>query len=142
MSKRADDLSEDPFAPENLPEQQSAVEDLTDIAMDKAKSAAGDYVREAPKRAGKRFLWSILLTFSLADEYQKDRMLDRIEEGQKVPAYELFFGSKFSIFGVIKTIIFFGVLAFVVYYLWSEGIIQEMMAQQELIESLQATQTP
>lgn len=142
MSKRADDLSEDPFAPENLPEQQSAVEDLTDIAMDKAKSAAGDYVREAPKRAGKRFLWSILLTFSLADEYQKDRMLDRLEEGQKVPAYELFFGSKFSVFGVIKIIIFFGVLAFIVYYLWSEDIIQEMMAQQELIESLQATQTP
>ena len=142
MSKRVDDLSKDPFDPENLPEKQSMAEDLTDIAVDKAKSAAGEYIREAPKRAGKRFLWSVLLIFSMANEHEKDRMLDRLEEGRQVGCYELFFGGKFSIFGVIRTIIFFAVLAFVAYYLWSEGYIQQLMEQQELIESLQQTATP
>ncbi len=142
MSKRVDDLSKDPFDPENLPEQQSEIEDLADIAIDKAKSAAGEYIREAPKRAGKRFFWSILLIFSMANDYEKDRMLDRLEDGGKVGCYELFFGGKFSIFGLIRTIIFFAVLAFVIYFLWSEGYVQQFMEQQALIESLQQTATP
>ena len=142
MSKRVDDLSQDPFDPENLPEQQSELDNLRDIAVDKAKSAAGEYIREAPKRAGRRFLWSILLIFSMANEYEKDRMLDRLEEGRKVGCYELFFGGKFSVFGLLRTIIFFAVLAFVAYYLWSEGYVQQFMEQQQLIESVQQTATP
>lgn len=142
MPDRLNDLSKDPFDPENLPEEQSFAENVRDVYVDKAKSAAGDYVREAPKRMGRRVLWSMLLIFSLANEYEKDRMLDRLEEGGKVGCYQLFFGEKFSLFNVLRTVIFFGVLAFIIYYLWSNGIIQQMMEQQALIESLQQTATP
>lgn len=142
MPEQLDDLSKDPFAPENLPEEQSFAENVRDVYVDKAKTAAGDYVREAPKQMGRRFLWSSLLMFSLANEYEKDRMLDRLEDGQTIGCYRLFFGEKFSLFSVLRMVIFFGVLAFVAYYLWSNGIIQQMMEQQALIESLQQTATP
>lgn len=142
MSKRADDLSQDPFASENLPERQSIAEDMRDVAFDKAKSSAGDYVRTAPKRIGRRIFWSIILMPSLANEYEKDRMLDRLEDGRKVGCYHMIFGEKFSLFSILRMIIFFGIIAVIVYYLWSNGFIAELMEQQALIESLQATQTP
>lgn len=141
MSKH-DDLSQDPFAPENLPDRQSIAEDMRDVAIDKAKSSAGEYVRTAPKRMGRRIFWSIILLPSLANEYEKDRILDRLEEGGKVGCYQMMFGGKFSVFSIIRTILFFGILAVVIYYLWSSGFIAEIMEQQALIESLQATQTP
>lgn len=141
MSKH-DDLNQDPFAPENLPDRQSIAEDMRDVAIDKAKSSAGEYVRTAPKRMGLRLFWSIILLPSLANEYEKDRMLDRLEDGGKVGCYQMMFGGKFSVFSIIRTILFFGILAVVIYYLWSSGFIAEIMEQQALIESLQATQTP
>lgn len=138
MSKRADDLSQDPFDPENLPERQSIPEDMRDVAMDKAKSA----VKEYPRRLGLRLLWSIILMPSLANDLEKDRMLDRLEEGQKVGCYRMIFGGRFRLFSLIRTLIFFGIIAFAIYYLWANGFLDQIMEQQALIESLQATQTP
>ena len=142
MMSKHDDLSQDPFASENLPERQSMAEDMRDVAFDKVKSSAGEYVRTAPKRMGRRIFWSIALLPSLANEYEKDRMLDRLEDGRNVGCYQMMFGETFSLFSILRMIIFFGVLGVVIYYLWSNGVIADIMEQQALIESLQATQTP
>lgn len=138
MSKRADDLSQDPFDPENLPEHRSIPEDMRDVAIDRAKSAVKGY----PRRLGLRLFWSIVLMPSLANDLEKDRMLDRLEQGQQVGCYQMIFGGNFSLFSLIRTLIFFGIMAFAIYYLWSNGFLDQIMEQQGLLESLQATQTP
>jgi len=142
MPNKLDDLNEDPFADESLPEQQTLSEDMRDVAVDKMKSAAGNYAREAPKRFGRRMFWGLLLSFSLNNEYQKDRLLNRLEAGGKVGCYELFFGEKFSVFSVVRLIVFLGIVAFIIFYLWSNGYITQFMEMQETLDAIQGTTTP
>lgn len=142
MPKPVDDLSKDPFAEDNLPERQSYAEDVRDVTVDKMKSTAGDYVRQAPKRMGRRLFWGLLLSFSFANHIEKERMLDRLEDGGTVGCYHLMFGSKFSIFGLLRWIIFIGFFGGIAYYAWSTGLIEQFMEQQALIEQFQSTPAP
>ncbi|MGJ3241254.1 MAG: hypothetical protein ACFE0Q_21280 [Anaerolineae bacterium] len=142
MPKPLDDLSQDPFEPKPNTDDQHTVDSLRDVAVDRTKRAASNYVRTAPKRIGRRLFWSIVLSFGLSNEWERDRMVDRLEDGQSVGCYRMFFGEQFSLFGMIRMLIFFGVIAFVIYYLWANGFIQQLLEQQALIENLQSTSTP
>ncbi len=138
MSRPTDDLSQDPFASDNLPQDQTFADNMRDVAVDKASN----YVRQAPKRMVRRFLWSIILSFTFTNEYEKERLLNRVESGGKITFHEALFGTKFSIFGLIRTLIFFAIIGGVVFYMWQNDLFSMIMEQQALLESIQATPMP
>lgn len=142
MTRPTDDLSQDPFASDDLPQDQTFTDNMRDVAVDQVKTAASNYVRQAPKRMGRRFIWSIILSFTFVGRYQKERLLDRIEAGERITFYEALFGTKFRLFSLIRLIIFFAILGGFAYYFWQNDMFATLMEQQALLESLQGTPSP
>lgn len=160
MSNNIDDLSNDPFSdasntrPRNtsaspddsLAEAKDVAGQYMDVAMDRAKDAAGDYMRTAPTRLGRRLFFGFLLSFTMTNNNgvnsERERILRRLERGEKVSPHEFFFGQKFSIFGLVRTIIFIVILAGGAYYVFTSGLWQQFQEMQALSESIQQTTTP
>ncbi|MDQ7027984.1 MAG: hypothetical protein Q9P01_21030 [Anaerolineae bacterium] len=118
MPKPIDDLSqENPLDAET--EDTSLAQNMVDAYAPKIQRATGDYA----KRSIKRLLWSILLSFTLNDEYQRDRTLDRIERKEKISCFELFFGETFSVFRLLRWIIFLAIIGGLVFYAWQANLL-------------------
>lgn len=118
MPKQIDDLTqENPLDSE--PEDTSMAQDLMAAYAPKAQRAAGDYAR----RSLRRMLWGLLLSFTLSGEYERDRQLDRLERGEKIGYYELFFGAKFSVFKLLRMIIFLAIVGGIMFYIWRAGVL-------------------
>lgn len=114
MPKQIDDLSqENPLDAET--EDTSLAQNMMDAYTPKVQRAAGNYA--------KRSIWGFLLNFSLNDEDKRDQMLDRIESGEKIGCFELFFGEKLSVFYVLRWIIFIAIIAALVFYAWQANLL-------------------
>lgn len=160
MSNNIDDLSNDPFSdtsstrPHNasaspddpLAEAKDVAGQYMDVAVDRAKDAAGDYMRTAPTRLGRRLFFGFLLSFTMTNNNgpnsERERILRRLERGDKVTLHEFFFGQKFSIFGLVRTLFWLIVLAGIAYYVFTSGLWQQFQEMQALSESIQPTAIP
>ncbi|MEL6306670.1 MAG: hypothetical protein AAFQ52_00930 [Chloroflexota bacterium] len=162
MSNNLDDLSNDPFAESSTnannqsdstvrpADPMNEVKDIAgqymNVAVDRAKDAATDYARNAPGMFLRRMVFSFLLSFTMTNDTgsnsERERLLRRLERGEKVTLHEFFFGQKFSMFSFLRTIVFIVIVIFVIAWAFSTGLVDQFLEMQALTESIQQTTTP